>query len=346
MLIREIGEFGLIGRLMGGRSLPPGVIRGAGDDAAVLQISRDSRLLVTGDMLVEGTHFLRDQASFFDLGYKLLAVNLSDIAAMAGIPRFAVVFLGLPADLTVEAVEELYRGLQYLADRHRVAIVGGDTVRCQLLTLGLTLLGEGKPSQVLLRSGARAGDLLAVTGTLGGSAAGLAVVLGQVAVEEESAREALAAHYRPQPRVEEGLRLGLLKSVGAMIDISDSLASEVAHLCRESGVGAELWGEAVPIAPEVPRIAQELGQSPLHLALYGGEDYELLFAVNPAGWERVKAEMAELGTPVTAIGKFTASPGKIELVVSGQRQPLAGNGYDHFKKTSRRVSSCDRRRSP
>lgn len=331
MLIKEIGEFGLIERLMGSRIAPPGVVKGAGDDAAVLQISRGSRLLVTGDMLVEGTHFLRDQASPFDLGYKLLAVNLSDIAAMAGTPRFAVVFLGLPADLTVEAVEELYQGLQSLADQHQVAIVGGDTVRSQHLTLGLTLLGEGNPSKVILRSGAQAGDLLAVTGTLGGSAAGLAVVLGQVAVEEETARRARAAHYRPCPRVKEGIRLGSLGLVGAMIDISDSLASEVAHLCRESGVGAELWGEAVPIAPEVPRIAQALGQSPLNLALYGGEDYELLFAVNPAGWERVKVEMAELGTPVTAIGRFTASPRKIELTVSGRRQPLASSGYDHFR---------------
>lgn len=330
MLIKELGEFGLIGRLMNGKPVSSQVVKGVGDDAAVIEVNPEARLLVTGDMMVEGTHFLRERISPYDLGCKLMAVNLSDIAAMAGTPKFAVSFLGLPPDITVEEVEEIYRGAQSLAGRHGVAIIGGDTVRSPVLTLGITLLGEGLPDRTLLRCGAREGDILGVTGTLGGSAAGLAVLLGKVKVDAAAASRAIEVHCRPQPRVMEGLALGALGCVRAMIDISDGLASEVGHLCRESRVGVNIWGDEVPIDDDTRAISREMGKSPLDLALYGGEDYELLFAVNPDGWQKVKESMDKLGTRVTAIGRFTADEGSIEITVDGKTAPLSVGGYNHF----------------
>lgn len=331
MLIKELGEFGLIRRLMADQPKTDQVVIGAGDDAAVLAVNPGARLLVTGDLMVEGTHFLREKISSFDLGFKLMAVNLSDIAAMAGTPKFAVVFLGLPPGITVEAVEEIYRGARFLADQFGVAIVGGDTVRSPSLTLGLTLLGEGSPSRTVLRSGARPGDLLAVTGTLGGSAAGLAVALDMVKVEEDTARRLLLAHYRPQPRVEEGQMLGSFDSVHALIDISDGLASEVLHICQESRVGAVIRGDRIPVGEDTRLIGEMMGNSPREMALYGGEDYELLFAVEPDGWERVREAVERTGTRVTVIGRVTEEAGVVSLESDGETIPLAAGGYDHFK---------------
>ncbi|NPV91552.1 MAG: thiamine-phosphate kinase [Firmicutes bacterium] len=330
MHIKDLGEFGLIRRLAAGERRSEAVIKGVGDDAAVLAVNPASRLLVTGDLMVDGTHFLRDKISGFDLGYKLMAVNLSDIAAMAGTPRFAVVFLGIPDDLSVEAVEEIYRGMRALAERYEVSIVGGDTVRSPSLTLGITLLGEGDPDRTILRSGARPDDLLAVTGTLGRSAAGLAVALGLVAAEGESALRVLVAHNRPQPLIEEGSRLGSLEGVHAMIDISDGLASEVGHICEESGVGAVVLGDEVPIDEDTRKIGEMIGKTPLEMALFGGEDYELLFAVAPECWDTVRNELESIGTRAAVVGRINDKAGEIVLESGGTTSKLTPGGFQHF----------------
>ncbi|MGQ9778550.1 MAG: thiamine-phosphate kinase [Bacillota bacterium] len=333
MELKEIGEFGLIDRLRVGCLHGGGVIRGIGDDAAVLEFTPGALVLATCDMLVEGRHFLRQHITPYQLGRKALAVNLSDIAAMGGTPRHVLVSIGLPPDLGVEFVEGIYEGMKGLAAATSVNIVGGDTVAAPVLTLDLTVLGEVESERLVLRCGARPGDLLLVTGELGASAAGLALLLAakKTAVPEEVARSLLAAHLEPRPRLAEGRFLA--GKATAMIDISDGLASEVHHICAESGVGAVVWAERVPIGPATREAARLLGRDPLDWALYGGEDYELLFALPPGRAEEVTLCLtATTGTPVGVIGECRPAEEGIRLCYpSGESVPLSPGGFDHFR---------------
>lgn len=362
MRLRDIGEFGLIHRLMQGETPGRRVKLGAGDDTAILEVTAGKHLLATVDMMVEGVHFLWPGIPPFSLGYKLMAVNLSDIAAMGGVPRFALVALGLRAEMTVAEVEEIYAGMRALAREYGVAIVGGDTVSSPFLSLNLTLLGEIEPGEAVLRRGAQENDLILVTGSLGKSAAGLAVVLreregvkekqgkqGEEAYVKQEAAVAekiktngdlqqafsrvLQAHYQPFPRVREGQVLRQLGCVHALIDISDGLASEINHLCRESGMEAEIWWESLPCDADTVAVASFLGVDPRELALYGGEDYELLMTVSPAGIEEVKRALAALGTPVACLGRVTGKApgeGKAFLLREGKKEVLLPRGYEHF----------------
>lgn len=332
MRIGEIGEFGLIARLREGCLHAGGVVRGIGDDAAVLEFTPGTLVLATCDMLVEGRHFLRGRMSPYQLGRKALAVNLSDIAAMAGTPRHALVSIGLPADLTVEYVEELYRGMKDLAAEAAVNIVGGDTVAAPVLTLDLAVLGEVPPGRLVLRSGARPGDLLLVTGELGASAAGLELLLSPTAeVPEEIARPLLTSHLEPRPRLAEGRLLGGLAT--AMIDISDGLASEVHHLCAESDVGAVIWADRIPIGRATREAARLLDRDPLEWALYGGEDYELLFAVPPERAGEAATGIGEAGGTAAVIGEFLPREEGVHLLDRcGRKTPLRPAGFDHFRR--------------
>ncbi|MCL6613365.1 MAG: thiamine-phosphate kinase [Firmicutes bacterium] len=331
MDLKEIGEFGLIERLRAGCLHGGGVIRGIGDDAAVLEFTPGALVLATCDMLVEGRHFLRQHITPYQLGRKALAVNLSDIAAMGGIPRHVLVSIGLTADLGVEFVEGIYEGMKGLAAATSVNIVGGDTVAAPVLILDLTVLGEVESERLVLRCGARPGDLLLVTGELGASAAGLALLFSPSPdLPAEIGGSLLRAHFEPRPRLEEGRALGGLAT--AMIDISDGLASEVHHLCQESGVGAMVWAEKVPIGPATREAARFLGRDPLAWALYGGEDYELLFSLPPERAEEVMARLAEFGTPVRVIGECRPPEEGINLCYSSGRSfPLSPGGFDHFR---------------
>ncbi|NLG83207.1 MAG: thiamine-phosphate kinase [Firmicutes bacterium] len=332
MEIEEIGEFGLIERLRPGCLRGGGVVRGIGDDAAVLTFTPGALVLATCDMLVEGRHFHRRYFTPYQLGRKALAVNLSDIAAMGGRPRHVLVSIGLPADLGVEYVEEIYRGMKELAAKAAVNVVGGDTVSAPLLILDLFVLGEAY-GRYVPRSGAQPGDLLLVTGELGASAAGLILLLAEKAnaVPPEIARPLFAAHREPQPRLAEG-RL-LAGEATAMIDISDGLASEVHHICGESGVGAVLRAEKIPIGRATREAARLLGRAPLDLALYGGEDYELLFSLPPERAEETASLLRrKTGTAVSIIGECRPREECIRLSYpSGESVPLSPGGFDHFR---------------
>ena len=312
--LREIGEFGLI-KLLTGEGLPhPQVILGPGDDAAILSIG-DKWVLYTTDMLVENVHFTLRTTTPHQLGQKALAGNMSDIAAMGGKPTFALVSLGLPPSLSTEFVQELYRGMAHMAHSHGARVVGGDTVQSQSLIINVALLGETEPGQAVLRKGARPGDIICVTNTLGDSAAGLALLSANMSGPT-------LKHLVPQPRVREGrLLVGLAT---AMIDLSDGLAGDLAHLCTQSGVGAHINKDRLPISEGVLLAAEALDKDPIEWALRGGEDFELLFTLPPG---KVPSQIGP--SPIHPIGKIVSEPG-IKLI-DGETMSTTEGAYDHFR---------------
>ncbi len=337
MKIDQLGEFGLIDRIQS--ALPqPGrdVMVGIGDDVAVLRAGGERVLLATCDVQVEGTHFLRDAISPRDLGRKALAINLSDIAATGGTPRFALISLGLPRDLAVEYVDELYAGLRIEAERYGVDIVGGNISGSPSgLFVDITLLGEAMPENVVLRSGAQVGDQILVTGTLGDAAAGVAMLLDPALTTTEAyAAAARARRDTPTPRVKEGIWIGASHMATAMVDISDGLAGDLGHLCERSGVGARLLAQNLPITRANRDLAQVARGSELYFGLHGGEDYELLFTARPAQAAALATQITDqTGTPVSIIGEILPEGEGMQLVLAdGQVQPLRVRGWDHFKE--------------
>ncbi len=336
MRIREIGEFGLIDRIA--RSLPPpgeGVIVGIGDDVAVLQ-SSDRHILATCDIQVEGVHFLREKISPYQLGRKAVAINVSDIAAMGGLPRYLLVSLVLPKETEVEFVDGLYAGMQEECSRWGAEIVGGNMAHSpDGIIVDLFLLGEVEPERLLRRSGARVGDRVLVTGTLGDSAAGLALLLHPEALCPAVHRDfALPRHLTPTPRLWEGRAVARSGLATAAIDVSDGLASDIGHICEMSRVGVRLWADALPISDAARAIAGAVAADPLEWALFGGEDYELLFTAPADQAEDLARQVREeTGTPVAIIGEITpAQEGMTLLQANGVALPLRKGGWDHFRK--------------
>lgn len=335
MRVRDIGEFGLIERIA--QSLPPpgeGVIVGIGDDVAVLQ-SGGPYLLATCDIQVEGVHFLKEKITPHQLGRKVVAINVSDIAAMGGRPRYILISLVLPKETEVAWVDGLYEGMRAECARWGAEIVGGNMAHSPGgIVVDLFLLGEVEPECLLRRSGARVGDRVLVTGTLGDSAAGLALLLQPETVCPDVHREFLLnRHLSPQPRLREGQAIGRSGLATAAIDLSDGLSSDIGHICEMSHVGVRIWADALPISDAARAIAEAVGADPLEWALFGGEDYELLFTAPPdradiLAW-RVQEET---GTPVTVIGEITPPEDGLSLLrADGTRLPLRKGGWDHFR---------------
>jgi len=324
MKIHDIGgEFALIDRLA--RQSPvihPDLVAGIGDDAAVIggSFPNGDYLLVTTDMLVETSHFRRDWATPVQVGIKSVACNVSDIAAMGGTPTFMFVSLALTADTDVAWVETLYRGMAEACRRYGVVLAGGDTTHGVVTTISITLLGRVSPENLRLRSHASPGELLCVTGPLGGSAAGLAMLVAGL----DPPNDLREKHLAP------GCRLDVSPVIApvarAMIDISDGLAAEVNHICDQSGTGAEIIVADIPIDPAVRDAARLTGKDPIEFALSGGEDFELLFSISP----RNRQLLEEKGVQVTAVGRVTdATSGHMLLYPDGRKAALTG-GYDHF----------------
>jgi thiamine-monophosphate kinase len=317
-----------------------------GDDAAAVEIGPVA--LVTADTLVEGVHFQRDATPPRLLGRKALSVNLSDIGAMGGISRYAAVSLCLPPQLEIGWLDALYDGLLERAAEADVAIVGGNLTRAaEAIVIDVTLLGDAKTT--LLRSGARPGDRIVVTGTLGASAEGVKLLaegarlsedggLASSGIWTDASAAAVAACLRAQldPRPPLALASGIAEHAlaRAAMDLSDGLSSDLQQMCDQSGVGAVVDGAVVPIDPAMASIEGARGGAPLWVALHGGEEYQLLLAVDPA----LVDELRQLGTvfevPVTDIGEFVAGPPQIRLRDGLAERPLAPRGYDHFGATS------------
>ena len=302
MLVRELGEFGLIERLFrrvsaspAGTSTPGAPLLriqvGIGDDAAVWDAAGASEVLTT-DTIVEGTHFTLETTGWNDLGWKALATNLSDVAAMGAAPGLAVVTLGLPPDTRVEDIDALYDGMLEAAETFGATVAGGDVVASPTLFITVALSGA-LPGAPMLRSSASPGDLIGVTGSLGASAAGLAALQGASAAAGTAALK--AAHRRPWPRVREGMVLAAL-GVRCAMDITDGLVVDLSKLCTASGCGARLEAACVPLHPAA--LAAFPGEA-LAMALNGGEDYELLFAAPP----RLMASLGDsLDCPLSRCG--------------------------------------------
>lgn len=330
MKVSEIGEFGLIELLakavaQAGLATSPALAIGIGDDAAAWRPD-GSLELATTDILVEGIDFITDIVTWEELGWKALAVNLSDIAAMGGIPQYCLVTIGLPADTEVESVARLYQGTIDIARRFGTSIIGGDVTLAPLIMLSLTVIGKGTEQGVLTRSAARPGDLVAVTGYLGSSAAGLRALTSSLALDYETTLFLRQAHFRPQPRIAEGQML-VKNDVKAAIDISDGLIADLTHICQASRVGARVWADKLPIHPLVRAAFQD---EAVGLALGGGEDFELLFTAPAEVMEKVRAL---LSTPVTVLGEIIAEkPGEVTVLdAQGQTLNLEEKGWDHFR---------------
>jgi thiamine-monophosphate kinase len=312
----------------------PGVRLGPGDDAAVVDIGGQSAVL-TADMLVEGVHFDRATISARDLGYKAVAVNVSDVAAMGGSPRYGLVSVGIPPDATAAWVVELYGGIREAAADYAMSVVGGDTSRADRAVVAVALTGEVAGNGAVTRAGARHGDRIVVTGSLGAAAGGLRLSRAAAAdvgsaVASEWGRGLLAAQFRPVARVGEGQTLAQ-RGATAMIDISDGLSLDLSRLCRESEVGAEIRLADVPVGSGLIELATVLPIEPLDLALSGGEDYELLATLPAHAVDRARQQLRErFGTPLTDIGVITDGKGLVAVHLDGKEEPLEAKGWDHF----------------
>ncbi len=345
MKLSELGEFGLIEniRKSAGRLTPP-VMIGIGDDAAVLKVSPSSSLLATTDMMIEGVHFDLRYTDFYSLGWKSTAVNLSDIAAMGGLPRFCLTSIGIPNSISPKQVAEFYRGCNTLLQSCDAILVGGDTCSSRKdLVINVMMLGESVKNGAITRAGAKPGDRIFVTGTLGDSSAGLEVLKRGVRDRRSrgktipflfrNSRSAVSRlverHLRPEPRVEWGMTIALSRCVHAMIDISDGLSSDLAHICEQSRVGALINAEKIPLSSSLCRTADNLDHPPIHYALSGGEDYELLFTVPTSRIQKLQT----LGLPLTEIGEITRTQTMMIVDSRGNKTLLKPTGYNHFARS-------------
>jgi thiamine-monophosphate kinase len=302
------------------------IVLGIGDDAALWQPSRSHRSAITTDMLVEGVHFTRAAMTLYDAGWRAMTANLSDLAAMGARPVLATVALGAPAGTSFDDVRELYRGLADSAAVGKIAIVGGDLSRAAALTIAVAAVGEVRPSNVKTRAGGRPGDVLAVTGALGASRAGLEIATGDVTVTEAVAQEALRAFRHPAARAGEGRFLAASRNVAAMIDCSDGLSTDLDRLCAPSRCGAVL--ETVPVAPAARALALWRDEDPERYALAGGEDFELLVAVRPRAFAHVATRFhARFGRDLARIGTLRERPG-----IEFRGELLERTGWDHFAR--------------
>jgi len=331
MKLKQLGEFGLIDTIRARVGAMPGVHRGIGDDAAELEIPAGHHLLTSTDLLLEAVHFDFTWTSPHDLGRKTVAVNLSDIAAMGGTPRFLYVGLACPSDTEVAVLDAFVAGVLAEADAFGVVLVGGDTCRSPgPWIISVTIEGTAPAGVAVGRDGARPGDVVLVSGTLGDSA--LALALWQ---RGESPEPYLAArHCRPTPRVALGRELAAGGLATAMIDLSDGLASDLEHILQASGVGAEVQAGALPLSPA---FREQLARQPelLDLALGGGEDYELLCTVAPGRVAEALALAGRVEVPLTEVGMVTKADAGLALrTANGDIRPLRVRGYDHFCRSA------------
>ena len=312
---------------------------GIGDDAAVIQNRPGIDTVVTTDLLVESVDFHREATPARLLGQKALAVSLSDIAAMGARPKWALLSLGLPPDVwDSEFIDQFYEGFFALANHYSVVLAGGDVSRTpERIVIDSIVLGEVRQGLAVSRAGARAGDLIFVTGALGGAAAGLRLVESGARLDSEDTPEAeadsvdalLLRQLCPEPRVGWGTVLGEERLATAMIDISDGLSSDLGHLCRESGVGALIESSHLPLDPQVIDLCGRRALDPLLLALHGGEDFELLFTVRPQDLSRLPKRVD--GAPATHVGEITNDAGCIRIAEGNRVWDLKPGGFDHFK---------------
>lgn len=331
MKLSRLGEFGLIERVRRTTLPSPGVSLGIGDDAAWVQTSSGSCLLTT-DLLIEGVHFDLKWTSLYALGYKTLAVNMSDIAAMGGHPSYLLLSLGIPATLESDDVDEFYRGIRGLAAKSGVALVGGDTSIAKSLLISACLVGQARHRPVT-RTGARVGDDIYVTGTLGDSALALKLLNNKsTKLRLPAAKFLLSRHHFPTARLQAGVMLAKNKLARAMIDVSDGLLQDLGHICKASHIGAMILEETLPLSRAYRSV---VGRDGTRHALTGGEDYELLFCARRKDRSRVEKLQDRINVPITRIGTCMPRRHGIRVINrKGQPCPYSVAGHDHFRRFS------------
>jgi thiamine-monophosphate kinase len=328
--VKELGEFGLIDRLekmiqaSGINKASPGLVLGIGDDCAVWKC--DGALqLATVDTMIQDVHFTLDTITWRELGWKSVAINISDIAAMGGVPRYALVALALPEDTAADSIYELYEGMIYIAKKYKVAIVGGNISKAPQVSITITVLGSAPENKILKRSSAKVGDAIAVTGYAGSAAAGLEMLMKKLKFKAEDEKYLKDEFVHTQPRVMVG-QLLVKNGITAAIDTSDGLLADLRHICEASQVCAVVNTGKVPVNNHVKANFKEKA---LDMALGGGEDYELLFTGDARAINKVKTEAK---CPVTIIGEITdGEPGKIILLdANGKPVKSKKYGWTHF----------------
>ena len=335
----DLGEFGLISHLTKNIKLvQPGTVKGVGDDAAVLNFE-GKKVLISTDLLLEGIHFDLAYTPLKHLGYKAIQVNLSDIYAMNGTASHVTVSVGLSSKFPLEAIEELYEGIYIACDKYNVDVIGGDTTSSkQGLVISVTSIGYADEADVVYRSGAGEGDLICVSGDLGGAYTGLQLLEREKLIYLENPKiqpDLEGKDYIVERQLKPEARrdiIELLKSIDvkptAMIDVSDGLASELLHICNQSNKGCNLYEEKIPLDPMTYETAREFNLDPTICALSGGEDYELLFTVKQADYEKIKFKM-----DITVIGYITEPLAGCNLITkAGNSHPLKAQGWNAFKK--------------
>jgi thiamine-monophosphate kinase len=341
--ISTLGEFGLIDRIT--KDFPlfsPEVVKGIGDDAAIVNESENTVQVFSTDLLLEGTHFDLAYVPLRHLGYKAIAVNLSDIAAMNARPYGVTVSIAISNRFPIEAVDELYEGVKLACEKYQVDLIGGDTSSSRLgLVISVTAFGRGLKSDIVYRNGAKPKDLICVSGDVGAAYAGLLVLDREKSVYLNSPDMqpdltdydyVVGRQLKPEPQIR---IIDQLKALGvqptSMIDVSDGIASELHHICEQSNCGATIYAGKLPIDYQTVKVAEEFKISPTTFALNGGEDYELLFTLPIQDFDKIK-NIREF----TIIGHITEEKGQIQVVLdSGEAVEADALGWNHFKNSEK-----------
>jgi thiamine-monophosphate kinase len=335
MKIKEIGEFGFINRIKQDTVVKPqNILRPIGDDSAVYSIDNGKVNLITTDMLIENVHFLMNRITPEDLGYKAIAVNLSDIAAMGARPEHAFISLGIPGDIPVDYLDSFYAGMKEIAKKYELNIIGGDTALSKSgFIINIAITGTAFPDKILYRNTALPGDKIFVTGCVGDSKAGLHILNNNDPSNIEYP-ELIYAHNRPYPYVDEGLFLSKSNGVHAAIDVSDGLVSDLGHIADESSTGYVLYADSIPVSETLKKFCAHLSFDVIEFAVTGGEDYVLVFtADHKYASEIVKSYQDNFEKYLYEIGVITSSSERILENKHGSRQLLNNKGWDHFKST-------------
>lgn len=325
MNVKSLGEFGLIAEIKRKfEDIVPDGVEGIGDDCAVIPKDEFSSYVVTTDMLVEGRHFLLDKISPQELGYKSLAVNISDVASMGAVPRFTFLSIAIPPETDKKWCEDFIEGYHSLSAEYNIALLGGDTTATDKghLTISVTAVGEVENRNIKRRSAASIGDLIVVNTMLGESALALKMMMAEEYIEPEL----LKKHNRPSPQIKEGVWLGSRAEVHAMMDISDGVSSDLEHICKLSGYGATIYMDKIPHSDILKQRCAEHGWDPLNFSLSGGEDYGLLMTIDATRFELLKSDYFGELFPIGVI----TDGDKIEYInVLGEK--IAQNkGFRHF----------------
>lgn len=341
--LADLGEFGLISRIAANVSPAEGVVTGIGDDAAVTALTPGMQLLTSTDMLLEGVHFRLDWHDPFLLGRKSLAASISDIAAMGGIPRWALLSLAIPPDCSLEFLDAFNKGFLAMASEHGVALIGGDTCRSgNGLIISVTIMGEQAPELIIRRCGARPGDEIWVTGTLGDAALGLALLEKKLPFPQDphgpkgggrgegEVNHLISRLLDPTPRTAAGRALAESGLVTAMIDISDGLMADFEHIAELSGVGGTIKIDELPISPAFRSVSQCLPELPYTFVLAGGEDYELAFTAPVTNRKKIIEIMKKSGIEASPVGIVTSLPGVTVERSDGSRFVPQAHGFTHF----------------